>query len=141
MCHYHRRSFIRSTCATALNCENHGAVHPVPSLEERAAWAGGDVLNGFVSAAGGVIGAVGRSAAETRRAMQFWSTVMAIWGRFKVTQVRANAAVARGDHDAYKRLWAFRHSHEAEVMWRLCVSMRVSVARLSTFHSVPHSLS
>lgn len=121
-----RRQLSSHRVCVAVNCTEHSSIHPVLPLGERATQAGDGILNGFAEAAGSVAGVLGRSAAETKRAMRFWSTVLAIWGRFKVTQMRAKAAEARGDMDTHRRLWAFRHAHEAEVMWRLCVGMRVS---------------
>lgn len=74
---------------------------------------------------GGAASLVGRSVSESARAAKFWSTVLAIWGRYKVTQVRTRAALGRGNTAAAERLWKHRHAHEADVIWRLCVDMRV----------------
>ncbi len=72
-------------------------------------------ITGAIRVAGGFLGAIAQSALETARAARFWSTVLAIWGRYKVTQVRTAAAEARGDKESSKLLWEKRHAHEAEV--------------------------
>lgn len=88
-------------------------------------------MNGVAKHTGGAtrsaenfFGAISRSSLETARAARFWSSVLAIWGRYKVTQVRAAAAEARGDISGYERLWDKRHATEAEALWDLCVGMR-----------------
>eukprot|EP00171_Calliarthron_tuberculosum_P013788 IDg13788t1 len=91
------------------------------STVSRTSGLAGELAGNFVS----VANAVARSGAETARAAHFWSTVLAIWGRYKVTQTRAHIAALRGNAKEAQRLWKRRHNVEAETMWRLCVGMRV----------------
>lgn len=110
------------------------ATPSVPSVPNAPTIEGGRRGGGLLDSVGGAALFVGRSVSETARAAQFWSAVLAIWGRYKVTQVRSGAALARGNEGAAKRLWKYRHAHEAKAIWRLCVDMRVSIHK-SCIHS------
>lgn len=112
----------RAICAIcAIATPNVPNIPSVPAIEGGPRGGMRDLVDGV----GGAALFVGRSVSETARAAQFWSTVLAIWGRYKLTQLRATAALARGNEEAVEHLWKYRHAHEAEVIWRLCVDMRV----------------
>lgn len=81
------------------------------SIVSLSAHVASDVAVNFV----GVANAVVRSGAETARAAHFWTTVLAIWGRYKVTQIRAHIAALQGNSKDAARLWKRRHDIEAEV--------------------------
>ena len=72
----------------------------------------------FVGVVSGATSAVAQSAGETARAARFWTSVVAIWGRFKMTQMRA--ASARADPELQDALWAKRNAAEAEVRHTVC---------------------
>lgn len=88
------------------------------SIEKSILSCATDVVGGIVHSITGATNSIAKSGAETARATHFWSTVLAIWGRYKLTQTRAHVATLRGNAEAVKRLWEHRHVTEAEVRAR-----------------------
>jgi hypothetical protein len=73
-----------------------------------------------------------------KRAFDFWTSAIAIYGSYKVTQLRECAMrLMRAREEEIESLWQEQNTRAGEDMYRLCVGLRGFYLKVRWLHAGP----